>query len=323
MVTYRGGIEVSGGRLGARPGWARLGAATVVVVGLAGCGDGPEPGGALPSGCPPTSAVADVVGDDGVSAGASGGTGSAGAVDYMSQGCLYRFGPNPAAPAATVRIDRLSSERTELFSLLTADARNPDFPRPFEPVTGLGDDARVDGEELAVLTSTAVVFVRVEAVSAPAADPIASATLVAEAVVALGLDHVAPPDCEALVESVTGALGSLNPTVAPAPASGDRQVGDVPLPVRGCRFDMADGAVTHISLADPAQWTAWVHAKARSPARSRFVEGEVDGRRAVQLVTALMVEDGSEVVRVQTQEIAGDDAELDRIRVALAELVLP
>lgn len=330
MALTVGGIEMRVGRLRSCSGRAWLGAAAAVGAIVAGCGDGSGRGSAVPSGCPSASAVAEAIGADVISAGGSSGSGHGDGFEYESQGCVYRLAPE-AAPAevqagaeGTVRIERLRSESTGLFTLLAAPAENPKLPRPFEPVTGLGDDARIDGDELAVLMGDAIVFVRVSLATASVIDPVAGATLVAGAVASLGLDAGAALDCEDLAPLVVGELGPLNPTpaAAPQPASGDRSVGGVALQAEGCRFDLASGDLAFVLLADPSQWSAWVYAKQRSPARTRFVEREVAGRPAVHLAGALLVDDSPDVLRVETQDVAGDDAELDRAREALADLVL-
>jgi hypothetical protein len=295
----------------------------VAIVVLAGCGGGGglELGG-LPGWCPSSSDVTALAGTEVASAGGSGGVGDAAGGEYESTGCVYRLAATADGTEPIVRINRLRREQPGLFDAIVEPSRNPDFPRPFEPIAGLGQDARLDGEELVVLTPGAIVFVEVLLAAGETLDPVAAATLVATAVFPLGLVAGTAPDCATLAPTIVGVLGPLNSNADLDPRPREVEVGNVRFEALGCRFDLDTEGIVTVQVADPAQWDAWVQAKQVSGARSRFVELDVEGRQAVHLVGALVVDDQPEPLWVETQGITGTDDELDRLRLALAELVL-
>jgi hypothetical protein len=304
----------------AASGWRRSRAIVIVVL-VAAVLTGCRSPGEFSDRCPGTRDVAEIIGVEVASGVEIEGKGL-GATGFVSEGCRYATSPVLERPEGTISIKWLMSDHNDLFDRRTAPRAAEARERPFEPIEGLGFEARLDGEELAVRALEAIVFVEVSPGLRSTVDVVPAATEVFKAIDPTTFSVARPADCDAWARPVTGVLGPLGRSIPPAPKDEDKTVATVALSAQGCRFDLASGSVASVLLADPARWPAWVGAKERSAGRTRYVEREVAGRRAVQLVNTLVVAAGSKVLEVDTQDVAGTDAEMDRIREALALLVL-
>jgi hypothetical protein len=300
---------------------ALVASAAVLALALAGCG-GSSSG--FPRRCPSRADVEDVVGVEVSTRRMSGGNGTGEGFEFESNGCYYETDPAPGRPAGTIRINSLTSDTADLFRRMTSPPGAEANGRPFEPVEGLDFEARVDGRELVVHTPDAIVFLEASPDSDSTLDPVPAAIEIFRALDLTTLKWDAPTDCDAWREAIVAGLGPLSESrvAAPQPKESSRTVGAVELPARGCRYDMASGDLAFVLLADPSSWPEWVEAKQQSPARTRQVEREVEGRSAVQFATRLLVDDESSVLEVETRDIPGRDPDLDRIREGLAALVL-
>ncbi|MEO7556319.1 MAG: hypothetical protein ABIV94_06905 [Acidimicrobiales bacterium] len=313
-----GGALVSVAEVGSRRGFGRL-VVLIVILAAACSGSGLSPNSRLGSAiasCRPSASEAGAVVGAAVTVGVTSGSGSlTDGITTTSDGCTYRWGD------AEVTVERIGSDPPgDTYARLLALAQDVGYRTPFEPLDGIGGDARLDGHAVAVHSPSAIVYVRVDLARPDGSDTADKAAAIARGTVGLALVAADGDAACGTVEPVVAA--SEGPISDRSRRPGDLSVGEVALRGITCRFEVATGQVVEVTVAEPKMWDRWVAAKERSGGRYRVVERTVAGRSAFETADELVVDDGDRPLSVRTIAVPGDDAALDRIREEIAAQAL-
>lgn len=265
--------------------------------------------------CIDTADVAEVVGGDvdlTSSFGAHGGMD----LTYTYQGCSYadrdHDGTSYDIVTVTVTTDHSSTDFDALDEVAQADLEEDGFT----PIDELGDEAYLDGVEVAVRRGATMFTVEVE--DAEGDGDAAQAQQLAAGLVDADLsgDDAA---CAALTDAFETVVGPVDDERRGGGAS---SVGDVEISTRNCTVLSADGTSARLGVTDSAPWDAWVAQKRDSSFTSWYSAGTIGEYASFDDGESLFVDTPDQPLKVTITNWDGDASEGDALRVALAELAL-